>query len=108
MNGLLNCWEFQECGRIEGGSKAHTLGVCPAATQKETDGIHGGKNGGRVCWAVAGTFCGGKPQGVFADKFKDCANCSFFDIVLKENNLEIMPANEILARLKAGESNPGK
>jgi len=32
----------------------------------------------RRCWQVAGTFCGGKVQGVFAEKFKNCSECPTF------------------------------
>ena len=30
---------------------------------------------GRICWAVAGTFCEGKVQGTFAQKYADCRKC---------------------------------
>ncbi|RJO74357.1 MAG: GGDEF domain-containing protein [Myxococcales bacterium] len=30
------------------------------------------------CWLVAGTLCGGKPQGAFAQKYKSCFNCRIF------------------------------
>jgi hypothetical protein len=52
----LNCWEFEKCGRQPGGIKVKELGVCPAATEKRAHGINGGINGGRACWAIAGTF----------------------------------------------------
>ncbi|GBD98556.1 hypothetical protein BMS3Abin07_00576 [bacterium BMS3Abin07] len=55
-----NCWEFKGCGREPGGKNAEGLGVCPAATYERLDGIHRGKNGGRVCWIIAGTMCGGR------------------------------------------------
>ena len=67
-----NCWEYMKCGREPGGEKANRLGVCPAAADTSFDGINRGKNAGRFCWAVAGTFCGGKVQGSFAEKRKSC------------------------------------
>jgi hypothetical protein len=33
-------------------------------------GTHDGKFGGRACWIVAGTLCGGKEQGTFAKKYR--------------------------------------
>jgi len=76
--GKKNCWEFTQCGREPGGANADDMGVCPAALDSEANGIHGGKNGGRICWAVAGTFCKGERQGSFVDKQLSCMNCDFF------------------------------
>lgn len=63
-----NCWEFTRCGREPHGAKSIDLGVCPAAADHSFDGINEGKCAGRICWAVAGTLCGGKVQGTFAEK----------------------------------------
>ncbi|MFH1294084.1 MAG: two-CW domain-containing protein [Pseudomonadota bacterium] len=50
--------------------------------------MYSGKNGGiaagRFCWKVAGTLCGGKVQGTFAEKMINCANCDFFKSVKPE------------------------
>ena len=73
-----------KCGRQPGGDKAAELGVCPAADDPSYDGINCGKNAGRFCWAVAGTFCGGKIQGTFADKRDSCLSCAFFNRVRAE------------------------
>ena len=81
-----NCWEFMKCGREPGGKNVKELGVCPATIEIRVDGIHDGKNAGRCCWAIAGTFCKGKPQGTFVDKFKDCMECDFFKIVSQEED----------------------
>ncbi len=80
----LNCWEFMKCGREPGGAQIAHLGVCPAAADISFDGIHLGKNAGRICWAVAGTFCGGKVQGSFAEKRASCISCDFFQKVQGE------------------------
>jgi hypothetical protein len=80
----LNCWEFIRCGREPGGDKVAEMGVCPAAADTSFDGINGGAAGGRICWAVAGTFCGGQVQGTFAEKRNSCMDCDFFKRVLKE------------------------
>jgi len=52
--------------------------VCPAAVDTSFDGINRGKNAGRICWAVAGTCCGGKVQGTFAEKRRSCTTCDFY------------------------------
>jgi hypothetical protein len=84
MNKKLNCWEVKKCGREPGGAKNHELGICPSATEKKLDGIHGGSNAGRSCWLVAGTMCGGVVQGTYAQKYEDCEICDFFHQVLEE------------------------
>ncbi len=74
----FNCWQFKQCGREPGGDKADELGICPAAADRSYNGINRGLNAGRICWAVAGTFCGGEVQGKFADKRKTCIRCDFY------------------------------
>jgi hypothetical protein len=81
---MQNCWEYMKCGREPGGEKAEELGVCPAVEDTSFDAINRGKNAGRFCWAVAGTFCGGKAQGSFAEKRESCLSCSFFNKVRAE------------------------
>jgi hypothetical protein len=58
-----NYWEAENCGREAGGVHAKEPGVCAASGEVKLDGMHHGKNAGRACWVVAGTFCSGKPQG---------------------------------------------
>jgi hypothetical protein len=77
----LNCWEFKKCDRQPGGTKVDELGVCPAAVDETADGINSGCYGGRICWAVGGTFCGGQVQGSFAKKLLNCITCNFFQEV---------------------------
>ena len=84
MQECLNCWEFKKCGREQGGERASELGICPASDDAAFDGLNRGKNGGRICWAVAGTFCGGKVQGTFAKKQYSCITCDFFQHVRGE------------------------
>lgn len=88
-----NCWEVKKCGRQLGGEKVDELGICPAAMPNEYDGTNKGNHGGRFCWAVAGTFCGGKPQGSFAQKFKSCIECKFFKQIQDEegSNFSLTP-----------------
>lgn len=79
-----NCWEFKKCGRETQGARVHDRGVCPAAKEVKLDGIHGGKNSGRSCWVIAGTYCKGEVQGSFAQKYDNCSECDFYDSVLAE------------------------
>ncbi len=85
----LNCWEYKKCGREPGGKKAGELGVCPAATNADLDGVHGGKNGGRSCWVVAGSLCGGTIQGSYAQKLSNCWKCEFMNAVKKEEEQSV-------------------
>lgn len=80
----INCWEFNLCGREPGGDRVQELGVCPATTEQGCDGLNGGTNGGRICWAVAGTFCGGEVQCTEACRQRSCMACHFFDTVLHD------------------------
>ena len=80
----INCWEFKKCGRQPGGHKEKELGTCPVTILGDFDGAHEGKNGGRVCWAIAGSLCGGKIQGTYAQKLNNCWRCEFMNLVKKE------------------------
>ena len=95
-----NCWEVLKCGRELGGKNVKTLGVCPAAIDERLEGIHGGKNAGRACWVIAGTFCEGRVQGTFAQKYGDCASCEFFRNVRKEEGSGYETSLVILKKLK--------
>lgn len=77
----LNCWEYKKCGREPGGTNVESLGICPAASDISFNLINSGSCGGRFCWAVAGTFCGGEVQGSFAQKREFCFNCDFYRLV---------------------------
>ncbi len=94
-----NCWDFKRCGREPGGPNAAHLGVCPASTEQRTTGINGGKNGGRSCWALTGTLCGGAVQGTFAAKLANCTACDFYSAVQREEGPQMVLAREILRRL---------
>ncbi len=99
----LNCWEFEKCGREPGGANITEYDVCPAAIESSANGINGGKNGGRLCWAIAGTLCNKKVKGTLAKEKFSCMNCDFFKLVNKEeyiNTYEILTPiqlNEFLA-----------
>ena len=88
MNGKLNCWEYMECGREPGGFEVQKYGICSSSASVEADGMNDGKNGGRICWAIAGTFINGKVTGKYADQKYSCINCDFFKLVSDEQRLE--------------------
>lgn len=89
----INCWEHRKCGRETGGVNSKEFGVCPATIPGEGEGANGGKNRGRICWAVGGTLCGGEVQGTFAKKQYTCLDCYFYEMVKKEegDNFCIQP-----------------
>ncbi|OGW35198.1 MAG: hypothetical protein A2010_10345 [Nitrospirae bacterium GWD2_57_9] len=82
----LNCWEFKKCGRQPGGDRAKELGICPVTTHGELTGVHGGTHAGRACWVVAGSLCGGRIQGAYAQKLTNCWRCDFMNAVKQEED----------------------
>jgi hypothetical protein len=95
-----NCWEVKKCGRIKGGAHEHDQGICPASNEKRLDGVHGGKNAGRACWVVAGTFCDGKVQGTFAAKYGKCETCAFYQAVKKEEGTNYEMSIVLLSKMR--------
>ncbi|MFW9968913.1 MAG: two-CW domain-containing protein [Candidatus Odinarchaeota archaeon] len=82
----VNCWEVMNCGwQFENKDK---IEMCPVIVNSKYNGINGGKNAGRACWMIAGTLCGGKVQGTYAQKYKNCITCEFYNRVKKEENLD--------------------
>jgi signal transduction histidine kinase len=65
----VQCWEYMKCGRENDCSIK-----CPAFP-----------NFGRICWVVAGTFCEGKIQGTFAQKYEDCTKCEFYRVATRKD-----------------------
>lgn len=53
---LVKCWEEKSCENKQ----------CPVSG----DNLR--------CWQVAGTYCGGKVQGMFVDKYKNCKLCEVY------------------------------
>ncbi|MEE8402665.1 MAG: hypothetical protein V3R93_02820 [Candidatus Hydrothermarchaeaceae archaeon] len=88
-----NCWEFKECGREPEGAKVAELGVCPATIDTFANGLNGGKNAGRLCWATAGTHCGGKAQGTIAQKLANCTACDIYKTVEGEESDQFILLN---------------
>src|SRR5512137_1484638 len=95
-----NCWEFKKCGREQGGLKSSEFGVCSAFTETRVHLANGGRNGGRACWAVSGTLCGGKVQGTFATKLGNCMACEFYKLVAAEEGPNQASHRDLVAKLK--------
>jgi signal transduction histidine kinase len=72
--GKITCWEFNKCGveKTEGSAELR----CPSYP-----------NYGRICWAIAGTFCGKKVSGAIAQKLGDCRKCTFYKRVVVQKDL---------------------
>jgi hypothetical protein len=87
---MKNCWETISCGREPNGINVEKLGVCPASTSTKYNNTNNGKNGGRYCWRIAGTMCGGTVQGDWASKLNDCHTCQFFKLVRKQEGDEFV------------------
>jgi hypothetical protein len=96
----INCWEFKKCGREKGGSKVDELGICPASVELRLDGIHEGENSGRACWVIAGSMCGGRVQGSFANKYGNCVICDFFKKVKEEEGKDFTLSSVLLNKLE--------
>jgi hypothetical protein len=94
-----NCWEYQGCGREPGGSRAADLGICPAAATQTVDGVNRGRMGGRICWILAGTLCGGRVQGTYAMKLETCFICPFYRQVMKEEGDGFQPELDVLKKV---------
>ena len=104
----LNCWEYLNCGREPGGQHCKDRGICPAAVDQSGDGIHGGENAGRACWASTGTLCGGQVQGTFANKIKNCLLCDFYKLVQTEEADVFESIDSILNRMRHKKSQKSK
>jgi len=96
----LNCWEFKKCGRQPQGAKVREMGLCPATVQQELDDVHEGTNAGRACWVVGGTFCKGQVQGTFAQKFKNCEQCEFYQLVRQEEGVNFVLSATLLTKFR--------
>lgn len=104
----LNCWEFKKCGREPGGAKTHELGICPATTFEKADGFLNGKNAGRACIFVNGTFCQGEIQGAFSEKKISCSTCDFYKMLKKKhgNRMSVLSFNKHVRLNKGQKDSP--
>ena len=92
-----NCWEVKACGRC---MTMRGEDACPVCREIKVNGIHGGKNGGRVCWTIPHTKCGGITQGTFGDKFANCMDCDFYHMVKDEEKGAFKLSASILPHLE--------
>lgn len=102
----INCWEAKGCGREPGGTRTQQMGTCPAATRTQLEGVHGGRSGGRACWAVVGTLCGGKVQGTYAQKMATCEDCAFYGRVKDEEGGDFVMTPVLLRILRDDADEP--
>jgi hypothetical protein len=93
-NSTLNCWEAKNCGREPNGEKVPLHGVCPVSTNTTLDGIHGGKNGGRCCWAIMPFLS--DPAEIADEKLCcsggiiECYECDFYRSILNTSKVLVM------------------
>ncbi len=83
----LNCWEYMKCGRELNGKKVKELGVCPVAIDPYADGINEGINGGRICWAIVGSYSLYHEKGPCWQNPHYCFECEFHKKVLMEGGI---------------------
>jgi hypothetical protein len=96
----LHCWEFKRCGRQPGGPNVPDLGLCPATAEERLDGVHDGTNAGRACWIVSGKLCKGEVQGTFAQKFKNCELCDFYQKVKTDEHPRFSLSAELISKVR--------
>jgi signal transduction histidine kinase len=70
----IKCWEYTKCG-VENAEGAANM-RCPAYPDY-----------GRICWTIAGTFCGKRVSGAIAQKLGDCKKCDFYQRVAVSKDL---------------------
>jgi hypothetical protein len=78
------------------GKKTRELGACPAAAETKLDGVNDGKNGGRSCWAIAGTLSEGETQGTYAQKLGNCLKYDFHAFVRSQQHGKYASTKKIL------------
>lgn len=100
-----NCWEFKRCGKEPGGSHEHENGKCLVPLMSMYNGINDGHNGGRVCWLISGSLCGGEMQMAFSEKLKSCNTCDFYSTVTAEEgkniSMSLRALEDLLCRIKS-------
>jgi hypothetical protein len=97
----LNCWEFHQCNREGDDSIFKEIDTCPASIEHCTHEINDGKNGGRACWVIAGSFSRGEVlcTCAHADKSSSCVNCDFYKIVQLEEGSRFITGSELAIQL---------
>ena len=91
MRQRSNCWEIMNCGLGPNGGTAAASGLCPAASDTSSDGFNRGRNGGRICWEIAGTLSGAEVHCPFAAECFTCLSCDVFQRVQREEGSKVQP-----------------
>lgn len=87
----LNCWQFMGCGlQLSRDASPSDACPCPASIEISLNGIHGGRNAGRVCWAVLQTRCYGSVQKTYEQKYRTCSFCDFYWSVVDEEDTDFL------------------
>jgi hypothetical protein len=94
-----NCWDYYRCRKQSEGNHVKEHDVCPAYFETKLHGIHDGKNGGRACWIVAGTKCGGRIKRTLVPKFIVCKLCGFKKIVISEESQNFVVSDDFMKNL---------
>ncbi len=79
-----NCWEYNKnCRNVHGAADSRSL-PCPSSTMVSLSGLNGGKNAGRICWNIAGSFSGHGIRKIALNDRPSCVRCDFFKLVEAE------------------------
>ena len=97
----LNCWEYKRCSHGQGERPAQR-NFCPAMSIPVLNGVHGGSQGGRSCWVVKDTLCGGRKSGVWSAKINECRSCGFYGMVMQEEGIDFMLLSALHDRIERG------
>ncbi|MBF0341335.1 MAG: hypothetical protein HQL95_10300 [Magnetococcales bacterium] len=88
----MNCWDFFQCTRSRHGARVDGT-LCPVSLMTAYGGCNGGKDAGRSCWMVEGTYCTeskcgpADDRGGFVYKKDHCNTCAFKALVKKEEGV---------------------
>ena len=94
-----NCWEYKKCCSLNDGQSKENFRKCLVPGMTMYDGVHGGKNAGRVCWLIADSTCNSEIQFTFTNKLKHCSQCDFYKLVEKEEGGRLEMPLKILENL---------
>jgi hypothetical protein len=86
----LNCWQYNNCGREQGGVMAPLLGVCPVASSMKHDGLNGGVAAGRACWLIPNSGC--RETNSTESPRRSCHECKFYIRVMSEEKEDLKGA----------------
>lgn len=73
------------------------LGVCAIAACAAANGLHHGRNGGRVCWAIPGGCGTCTGNATVLEKIRTCVTCEFFRLVQEQEAQAPLSVHDIRA-----------